>query len=85
MPVFARATADATMASPSAEYLAENNAPQIMSIVGVFGFIALVTVTLRLYVRGAMLRYIGADDVVMALSMVSISLDYHIRDFVCSS
>ena len=80
MPVFARATAEATMASPSAEYLAENNAPRILSIVGVFGFLALVSVTLRLYVRGAMLRYIGADDIVMAMSMVSKPLDRCVRE-----
>lgn len=58
------------MAPPSPEYLAENNAPKILSIVGVFGFLALVIVFLRLFVRGAMLRFTGADDAVIALSMV---------------
>ncbi|KAF1355336.1 hypothetical protein BDV97DRAFT_289559 [Delphinella strobiligena] len=57
------------MAPPSPQYLAQNNAPKILSIVGVFGFLALVTVFLRLYVRGAMLRFTGADDAVIALSM----------------
>jgi hypothetical protein len=57
--------------NPSPEYLAENNASTIVSVVGVFGFLALVAVLLRLYVRGAMLKFLGADDLAIALSMVN--------------
>jgi len=59
---------DASHETP--EYLAESNAAAILTFVGIDGAIALTAVLLRLYVRRFMLRFIGADDICMALAML---------------
>lgn len=63
-------TLPAPSPSLSPEYLAESNAARILAVTGVFGALALITVITRLYVRGAMLRFTGSDDLVLAGSMV---------------
>lgn len=62
-------TADA-MPSESAAYLAETNTTKILTTAGVWCFIAVVVVLLRLYVRARMLRYVGPDDITMGITMV---------------
>jgi len=54
----------------STEYNDENNSYGILAFTGVFGVLALISVTLRLYVRKVMLKYVGADDIVMAIAML---------------
>ncbi|PSK36584.1 hypothetical protein B9Z65_1767 [Elsinoe australis] len=54
----------------SSEYVAENNAPAILSIVGVVGGLSFVAVALRVYVRQFMLKGVTADDTVMAVAML---------------
>lgn len=63
-------TADALM-SVSESYLAQSNTANILVTIGVWCFIAVVVVALRLYVRARMLRYVGADDLTMTVAMVS--------------
>lgn len=63
-------TADALM-SVSESYLAQSNTANILVTIGVWCFIAVVVVSLRLYVRARMLRYVGPDDITMGLAMVS--------------
>lgn len=53
-----------------AEYLAENNAGNILALVGTLGFVAVVIVALRLYVRIRMLKSVGMDDYLIVASMV---------------
>ncbi|KAG8628343.1 hypothetical protein KVT40_004216 [Elsinoe batatas] len=54
----------------SPAYLAENNAPAILTLVGVFGGLSLVTVCLRIYVRQFMLKGVTADDIVIFVAML---------------
>lgn len=56
----------------SPEYVAENNAPAILTIVGIVGGLSFVAVALRVYVRQFMLKGVTADDTVMAVAMVCI-------------
>ena len=52
------------------QYLAQSHATGILTFVGIDAAIALTAVLLRLYVRRVMLRFIGADDICMALAML---------------
>ncbi|KAF2151663.1 hypothetical protein K461DRAFT_294564 [Myriangium duriaei CBS 260.36] len=49
---------------------AQNRAPSILTFLGVIGMVALIITCLRLYVRQCMLKYVGADDIVMAGAMI---------------
>ncbi|KAK6849070.1 hypothetical protein PG995_012903 [Apiospora arundinis] len=51
-------------------FVAESNAAMILAITGVFHFLALIVVALRLYTRSCMIRAIGKDDWVMLLAVV---------------
>jgi hypothetical protein len=59
------------------ELQSNSNAPSILAVNGVFTFIAMVVVALRVYVRAAMLRFVGLDDYVIVAAMV-ISLQFFI-------
>jgi len=52
------------------EYNAQSNASKILVFTGLCAGFALLSVSLRFYVRKCMLRYLGADDVVMGLAMI---------------
>ncbi|KAF4556628.1 Hypothetical protein D9617_1g085060 [Elsinoe fawcettii] len=70
--LFARAadlTARANVKGSPA-YLAENNSPAILTLVGIFGGLSLFVVCLRLYVRQFMLKGVTADDTVMFIAML---------------
>jgi hypothetical protein len=54
----------------SPEYINESNAGRIVGLVGVFHFIALTFVSLRVYVRVFMVRAFGADDALILLACV---------------
>lgn len=56
----------------TAAYANESNAYEILSVTGVFGFLALLAVVLRMYVRMFMLKYSGSDDWVMVAAMVCV-------------
>ena len=66
--------------SPSAEsavdpkWAAESNLTRLLALTGVFHFLALISVGLRLYVRIGLLRSLGRDDVVIVLAAVRIFL-----------
>jgi hypothetical protein len=53
------------------ELQSNSNAPSILAVSGVFTFIAMVVVVLRVYVRAAMLKCVGLDDYVIVAAMVS--------------
>lgn len=53
------------------EYINESNAGRIIALVGVFHFIALIFVTLRVYVRVFMVRAFGIDDGLIIIACVS--------------
>lgn len=55
-------------------FVAESNAAMILAITGVFHFLALIVVALRLYTRSCMIRAIGKDDWVMLLAVVRFHL-----------
>ena len=57
----------------SPKYLEQNNAGNILALLGSMGFLAATVVALRLYVRIAMLKSAGADDYLMTAAMVSYS------------
>lgn len=50
---------------PSEEYLAQDMAPRILGITGVFCFLSLIIVTLRLYARAFMVRRLGWEDLLI--------------------
>jgi hypothetical protein len=54
------------------EYVNASNAGRIVGVVGVFHFIALTFVSLRLYVRVFMVRAFGVDDALIVASCVRI-------------
>lgn len=56
------------------EYVHASNASRIVGVVGVFHFIALIFVSLRLYVRLFMVRAFGVDDVLIIVAAVSDAL-----------
>ncbi|KAK3614080.1 hypothetical protein LTR56_027494 [Elasticomyces elasticus] len=60
----------ATTPNTDANYLAENNAANILALVGSLGFVAVVVVAMRLYVRVRILKSTGMDDYLIAASMV---------------
>ena len=71
-----RTRTDDTM-DPSAfppEYVNASNAGRIVGVVGVFHFLALTFVSLRLYVRVFMVRAFGVDDALIVASCVRIML-----------
>ncbi|KAK8032330.1 hypothetical protein PG990_002064 [Apiospora arundinis] len=51
-------------------FVAESNAAMILAITGVFHFLALIVVALRLYTRSCMIRAIGKDNWVMLLAVL---------------
>lgn len=53
------------------EYVKASNAGRIVGVVGVFYFIALTFVSLRVYVRLVMVRAFGIDDALIIVSAVS--------------
>ena len=53
------------------EYVNESNAGRIIALVGVFHFIALIFVVLRVYVRLFMVRAFGVDDGLIIVAVVS--------------
>ena len=53
------------------EYVKASNAGRIVGVVGVFHFIALTFVGLRVYVRLGMVRAFGIDDGLIMASAVS--------------
>ena len=59
------------------ELPSDSLASSILAINGVFTFVALVVVVLRIYVRAAMLQFVGSDDYVIIAAMVS-TLDFSI-------
>lgn len=64
-------TTEASVANLTAEYIAYTNSPTLMAQSGtIFGFSAAV-VTLRIYVRLAMVKAFGKDDFFMLIAMVS--------------
>ncbi|KAK5711313.1 hypothetical protein LTR17_018484 [Elasticomyces elasticus] len=56
----------ATTPITDANYLAENNAANILALVGSLGLVAVVVVAMRLYVRVRMLKSTGMDDYLIA-------------------
>lgn len=54
-------------------YRAQSDTTSILAVTGVFGTAALTCVILRLYVRSAMLKFVGADDYVMLVAMVRLT------------
>jgi hypothetical protein len=65
------------------EYVNESNAGRIIALVGVFHFIALIFVALRVYVRLFMVRAFGVDD---GLIIVAVVRTYWFQPVVlCSS
>ncbi|GAB7347302.1 hypothetical protein MBLNU459_g3385t1 [Dothideomycetes sp. NU459] len=63
-------TSDEAIPSVSAAYLAESNTTKILTTVGVWCFLAFITVALRLFVRARILRYVGPDDIMMGITML---------------
>lgn len=61
------------------EYVNFDNSHEILSITSVFCALAAVVVMLRFYVRAWMLRFVGSDDCIMLLAMVSILLFAYLR------
>lgn len=57
-------------AAALAAYNAQTHAPNILTFLGIIGALALIIVCLRIYVRIKMLKYVGADDAVMAAAML---------------
>ena len=53
------------------ELPSNSNAPSILAVNGVFTFVALVAVVPRVYVRAAMLKFVGSDDYVIVAAMAS--------------
>jgi hypothetical protein len=53
-------------------YLNANNAGRIVGVVGVFCFLAITFVSLRIYVRVFMVRAFGVDDALIILACVSL-------------
>jgi hypothetical protein len=53
------------------DYVNESNAGRIIALVGVFHFIALIFVVLRVYVRLFMVRAFGVDDGLIIVAVVS--------------
>ena len=56
------------------EYVKASNAGRIVGVVGVFYFIALTFVSLRVYVRVVLVRAFGVDDALIIASAVSSDL-----------
>ncbi|OBT61571.1 hypothetical protein VE03_08942 [Pseudogymnoascus sp. 23342-1-I1] len=57
----------------SSEYVNESHADRIVGVVGAFYFLALIFVSLRVYVRVLMVRDFGVDDGLIVVVAVSIS------------
>lgn len=62
------------MDSFSSEYINESHANRIVGVVGAFYFLALIFVSLRIYVRVLMIRDFGVDDGLIIIVAVSIAL-----------
>ena len=56
------------------KWAAESNLTRLLALTGVFHFLALISVGLRLYVRMGLLRSLGRDDAVIVLAAVRIFL-----------
>lgn len=54
----------------SAEYVSETKAPQILGTFWAFFIISVIMVSARLYIRVKMLRNVGLEDYIIALTMV---------------
>lgn len=55
------------------KWAAESNLTRLLALTGVFHFLALTSVGLRLYVRIGLLQSLGRDDVVIVLAAVRTS------------
>lgn len=58
------------MAPFSADYVNESKAPQILGTFWAFFIVSIIMVSARLYIRAKMLRNIGLEDYIIALTMV---------------
>lgn len=59
----------------SAAYLAQDNSRNILAITGFWCFLSLTVVALRVYVRAAMVRFFGWDDVaILVTSALGLSI-----------
>lgn len=61
------------MDSFSPEYVNEDHAGRIVGVVGIFFFLALAFVSLRVYVRVIVVRAFGVDDALIIVVAVSIT------------
>ncbi|KAK3613542.1 hypothetical protein LTR56_027820, partial [Elasticomyces elasticus] len=59
-------------------HIKESNAANILGLVGTLGFLAVVVVAMRLYVRVRILKFVGTDDFLITASMV-----FGVGMFVC--
>ncbi|KAK3613081.1 hypothetical protein LTR22_028313, partial [Elasticomyces elasticus] len=50
-------------------HIKESNAANILGLVGTLGFLAVVVVAMRLYVRVRILKFVGTDDFLITASM----------------
>jgi hypothetical protein len=65
---------------PDPAFAAESNLARILAITGIFHFLALISVGLRLYCRVGLLKTPGRDDVAIVLAYVSVfsALEYNL-------